>query len=443
MYKDVVTEIDKRVLEKGGRTFYVGGCVRDMFLNIESKDIDIEVHGIDESTLKDILNEVGKPLEHGKSFGIYSLKGTNIDVAMPRIETKIGEGHRDFKVKVDPNISLIDAARRRDFTINSMMIDVISEELIDPFNGKQDLEKGLIRHISDATFIEDPLRIFRACQFAARFNFEIAEETIKLCKTMDETKLSKERVEEELKKALLQSNKPSLFFDSLYKMDKLKYWFKEVNEAIGYEQNPRKHPEGDVYNHTMLALDTGATFKDKVSNAYNFMLLILVHDFGKLKTKIMTEDGIHFYGHENYLEDIKIFLDRLVSSNETKNYVLEMVPKHMRGHKIYKNKLNEYESNIWFDGVKNPSDLAYLATADKSNHPSKERLPFLLDRYNTFVKVKDAYSITGNDLIEKGISPNEKFSEYLDYAKDLKYQGLNKQETLEKTIDYIKENKKS
>ena len=442
MNKELVIKIAELVKEKGGRTFYVGGYVRDLFLGIENKDIDIEVHGVDDKTLKEILNKVGKPLEYGKSFGIYSLANTNIDIALPRTETKIGEGHRDFDIKVDPYISLTDAASRRDFTINSMMIDVLTNELIDPFNGKQDLEKHLIRHVNDKTFIEDPLRIFRAAQFASRFNFEIAEETINLCKTMDETKLSKERIEEELKKALLKSNKPSLFFDNLKKMNKLDYWFKEIKEMIGFKQHPINHPEGDVYNHTMLALDTGTLYRELVSDAYNFMILIVVHDIGKLKTKVMTEDGIHFYGHEDYLIDIKAFLDRIVTSNQTKNYVLEMVPKHMRGHKIYKYKYDEHESNIWFDGIKYPKDLAYLATADKSNHPDEERLPFLLDRYNTFIKVRDAYQITGNDLIKKGIEPSDKFSEYLDYAKDLKYQGLSKQVVLDKLLENII-NKKS
>ena len=443
MTKEIINELAKLVEEKGGKAYYVGGYVRDLFLGRESKDVDVEVHGIDEDTLKEILAKVGEPLEFGKSFGVFSLKGTNIDIALPRKEKKTGVGHGDFEIEIDPNISLIEAARRRDFTINSMMLDVLSEELIDPFNGKQDLEKRIIKHVDDKTFVEDPLRLFRAAQFAARFNFDIDSSTIELCKTMDDSALSKERVEEELKKALLEANKPSLFFDSLNKMNKLDYWFKEVKECIGYEQNPKKHPEGDVYTHTMLALDTAVLFRELVHNPYDFMLLIVVHDFGKLKTKVMTDEGIHFYGHENYLEDIKEFLNRLVSSNETKDYVLEMVPKHMRGHKLFSKNLDTYESNKWFDGVKYPKELVYLAVADKSNHPDPYRITFLLNRYKIYEDIVEKGFIKGEDLIKAGINPNEKFGDYLGYARDLLYQGLNKEEALDKTLEYIDlENKK-
>ena len=145
MNNEIIEKLAKLVSKKGGKTYYVGGYVRDLLLSKESKDIDIEVHGIQEDTLKEILKKVGKPLEYGKEFGIYSLAGTNIDIALPRSEVKTGEGHRDFEVKVDPFISIEDAAKRRDFTINSMMIDVLTNELIDPFNGKEDLEKRIIK----------------------------------------------------------------------------------------------------------------------------------------------------------------------------------------------------------------------------------------------------------------------------------------------------------
>ncbi|MDO5440391.1 MAG: hypothetical protein Q4F12_02505 [Erysipelotrichaceae bacterium] len=440
MTEEIIEKLATLVDKEGGKAYYVGGYVRDLLLGKKSKDIDIEVHGVSENTLKEILRKVGKPLEYGKDFGIYSLEGTNIDIALPRVETKTGEGHRDFEVEVKPDISLKDACRRRDFTINSMMIDILTNELIDPFNGEEDLNDRILKHIDDETFVEDPLRVFRAAQFASRFNLKIDDATIELCKTMDETKLSKERVEEELKKALLQSEKPSIFFEYLAKMNKLDYWFKEVKECIGYEQNPNKHPEGDVFTHTMMALDEGALYRNMVSDSYYFMLLLLVHDFGKLRTKVMTEEGIHFYGHENYLDDIKIFLDRLISSNDTKEYVLEMVPKHMRGHKIFSYKLNEYESNLWFSNVKHPKDLVYIATSDKSNHRDPNRIAFLLNRYTIFEYINSKEQVTGKDLINNGIKPGDRFSEYLDYAYDLKLQGIEKEDALKATLQYIKEN---
>ena len=204
MKQQVEKQIAELVKQKGGRAFYVGGYVRDKLLGIENKDIDIEVHGIEPDVLLDILKKVGKPLKFGKSFGIYSLRDYHLDIALPRKEKAIGKGHRDFKITVDPYIGYKKAAKRRDFTINAIMEDVLTGEIIDYFNGTQDLKKKVIRHIDDKTFVEDPLRVLRACQFASRFKFKIAKETIALCKNIDTTTLSKERVEEELKKALLK-----------------------------------------------------------------------------------------------------------------------------------------------------------------------------------------------------------------------------------------------
>lgn len=437
--KELTIKIAELVKKKGGKTYYVGGYVRDLFLGKESKDIDIEVYGITIETLKEILNEVGKPLEYGKEFGIFSLEGTCIDIALPRKEIKVSDGHRGFEIEVDPFIDEKEAARRRDFTINSMMLDVLTNELIDSYNGKKDLENRIIRHVDENSFVEDPLRVYRAAQFASRFKFEIDEKTIELCKSIDVTSLTKERVLEELKKALLESNKPSIFFDVLKQMNKLDYWFEEVKMTIGYEQNPRKHPEGDVYNHTMMMLDEATLFRNNVSNPFNFMILCLVHDFGKLRTKVIVEDGIHFFGHENSLDDAKNLIERLVSSNETKEYVYEMIPKHMKGHDIFKRRLDEYESNKWFDGVKHPKDLVYLATADKSNHRDPNRLTFLLNRYNIYNEIISMPHVTGQDLIDAGITQSERFKEYLDFAHDLTLKGFKKDNVLKETLKYIEE----
>ena len=442
MNNDIVYKIASLAKKYGGVTYYVGGCVRDYFLGIENKDIDIEIHGIDEEALLVILKQLGKPLEYGKSFGIYSLSGYNIEIALPRKEKKTGEGHRDFDVEIDPYIGTKEAARRRDFTINSMMLDAITGELVDNYNGLNDLRNKIIRHVDKNTFVEDPLRVFRACQFAARFNFLIDKETIELCKNINTEVLSKERIEGELKKALLNSKKPSSFFNYLKEMNQLHFWFSELNECVGYKQNPKKHPEGDVFEHTMLSLDEATLYHNFVSNPYNYMVLVLVHDFGKLKTKVDTEEGVHFYGHENYLLDIKTFLDRVISSNDTKKYVLEMVPRHMRGHKIFKDDLSVYESNKWFDGVTYPKDLVYFAVADKANHRDPKRLMFLLKRYDIYLETINKSEISGKDLIALGIKANNNFSNYLKYARELTLQGLNKNDILEMVKKYIKDNEK-
>jgi len=242
-------KIAELVSEAGGRTFYVGGFVRDKILGIENKDVDIEVHGIKPEILLDILRSVGEPLSYGSSFGIYSLKGSHIDIAMPRMEHATGRGHRDFEVFVDPFIGLEAAALRRDFTMNAAFEDVLTGEIIDPFDGRRDLANGIIRHVNDQSFTEDPLRVLRAAQFASRFELQIAEETVVLCKNIDVSTLSRERVEEELKKALLNGKKPSVFFEVLREMDQLDIWFPELKSCIEVEQDPKFHPEGNVWQN--------------------------------------------------------------------------------------------------------------------------------------------------------------------------------------------------
>ncbi|MBO5514346.1 MAG: CCA tRNA nucleotidyltransferase, partial [Mogibacterium sp.] len=284
MTDNIAERIAEYVNEAGGRTFYVGGFVRDRLMEArgimpadcdatdheatgvivsedhnmsgreaesgdatdrevaggivtaDGSDVDIEVHGIEPAELFSILSRVGEPLSFGKSFGVYSLKGENIDIAMPRTERAIGSGHRDFEVEVDPYIGTLKAAKRRDFTINALMQDVLTGEIIDHFGGLKDMEDRIIRHVDDDSFGEDPLRVLRAAQFAARFEFGIAEETVEICRTIDLSTLSRERIEGEMKKALLTADKPSIFFESLRKMDQLDVWFPELKQLIGLIQ---------------------------------------------------------------------------------------------------------------------------------------------------------------------------------------------------------------
>ena len=251
----LVKKIALDIKQQGGKMYFVGGFVRDKLLGVENKDIDVEVFGITPSQLKGILSKYGEVDEVGASFGILMIKGIDIDFAMPRTERKTSDGHKGFEITVNPFLSLEEATKRRDFTINAFMQDVLTGEIIDLWNGKKDLNSKTIKHIDDHTFIEDPLRVLRACQFASRFNFSIDTKTLELCKTVDITSLAKERIFEELKKALLKSNKPSIFFKYLYEINKLDYFFKEVELLKDVPQPKVHHPEGDVWNHTLMVVD--------------------------------------------------------------------------------------------------------------------------------------------------------------------------------------------
>ena len=267
MNKDIL--LASKVKEKGGRAFYVGGYVRDLLLNIPNKDIDIEVHGIAEKDLVAILNEIGEVDYYGRSFGIYALRHEDIEVALPRSEKVLGTGHRDFEISVDPDMGYKNAALRRDFTINALMMDVLSHEILDYFNGTDDLNKGIIRHVNDVSFVEDPLRVYRAAQFASRFGFKIDERTVELCKGIDSFALSRERIEEELKKALLKAERAEIFFECLKEMNQKDVWFKGVNNLsclMKYESNRINADNKYYFMVLLLALDNGLDFIEAFSN---------------------------------------------------------------------------------------------------------------------------------------------------------------------------------
>ena len=267
MNKDIL--LASKVKEKGGRAFYVGGYVRDLLLNIPNKDIDIEVHGIAEKDLVAILNEIGEVDYYGRSFGIYALRHEDIEVALPRSEKVLGTGHRDFEISVDPDMGYKNAALRRDFTINALMMDVLSHEILDYFNGTDDLNKGIIRHVNDVSFVEDPLRVYRAAQFASRFGFKIDERTVELCKGIDTFVLSRERIEEELKKAMLKAERAEIFFECLKEMNQKDVWFKGVNNLsclMKYESNRINADNKYYFMVLLLALDNGLDFIEAFSN---------------------------------------------------------------------------------------------------------------------------------------------------------------------------------
>ena len=296
---DMARRLASAVEQAGGRAYYVGGFVRDAVLHRDNKDIDIEIHCLIPEQLETILDSLGERTVMGASFGVYGLRHYDLDIAMPRSETKTGRGHRDFTVDVDPFLGTKKAAQRRDFTVNALMQDVLTLEIVDHFGGLEDLRQGVIRHVNDDTFIEDPLRVLRAAQFAARFGFSIAPETMSLCAGMDLTALASERIMEEMCKALLKARRPSVFFDILREMNQLHDWFPEVLSLIGVEQEAQFHPEGDVYTHTMLVLDQAAELRGRAVYPLGLMLSALCHDFGKVQATSVIDGRIRALGHEN------------------------------------------------------------------------------------------------------------------------------------------------
>jgi len=234
----------------------------------------------------------------GKKFAVYDIEGK--EFALARKEKKSGKGHKEFEVQTDKNITIEEDLKRRDITINSIAKDVLTNEYIDPFNGIDDIKNKIIRSTSEA-FNEDPLRVYRVARFSAILEFEVEEKTLKQMNKLKSEliTLSKERVFVEFKKAL-KADKPSIFFNILKKADVLDVHFKEIYNLIGKIQPEKYHPEGDSYNHTMIAVDVAC----KLTKSLEIRFSSLVHDLGKSNTPL--EILPHHYGHEQRGEKLVV-----------------------------------------------------------------------------------------------------------------------------------------
>ena len=446
--RDMAKKIAHEVRSLGGTAYYVGGYVRDKLLHIENKDIDVEVHGISAPMLASILDTLGERLSFGESFGIFSLKGYNIDIAMPRKERATGTGHRDFETIADPFIGTYEAAQRRDFTIGALMMDVLTEEVIDHFGGVEDLEKRILRHVCTETFTEDPLRVLRLAQFAARFEFTPAEETLSLCRTMNLSYLSRERVWEELRKAMLKADKPSVFFRILQKTNQLSFWFPEVEALIDVEQNSTHHAEGDVFTHTMMVLDEAAKYRNKTSDPFGFMLTALCHDFGKSLCTKVIKGKICSHGHETFgLPIVETFLRRITGETKIITYVLNLTENHMRPNAIAAFGSSVKATNKMYNSVSAPKDLFYFAKCDHFGRiceaSSVFHEDFLLDRLAIYEDTMAQPYVMGRDLLEAGLSAGPHFSALLAHAHKLRLSGVKKDDALKQTLAYAKELQKS
>lgn len=398
MKKKIEYKIAKEINKHGGRVFYVGGYTRDKILNIKNNDVDIEVFNIDIKLLEKILRKYGTVLKFGKSFGIYNLKGQSLDIALPRKEKLIGKGHKDFEVVVDPFLDYKDAAKRRDFTINALYQDVLTSEIIDYFGGYRDLKNGLIKHIDDKTFVEDPLRVLRAAGFASRFNFKIDAKTIKLCQSIDIKTLSKERIEEEIKKIFIKNSMPSIFFKYIKKMNQLDYWFYELKKDL---------------NKIIKFIDKTNQIKHLFNDKYSFMMAALCIYLNK--------------------DDQKQFIKRITNNKTLNNYIEDILKGVKELEKI--NNPSIYQTNVIFDNINNHKEainLYLLKKYDINNLEYKKERRFLYYRLSIYKKYINRAIITGNDLINIGFKPDKSFKYILGKCHDYALKGLSKVEIINK-----------
>lgn len=316
-----IFKIAEKIKNNGGNLYLVGGAVRDEILGKEIYDEDYCVTGISAKEFEQLFPEANL---RGKFFGVYDIDGK--EFAMARKERKSGLGHKGFEIEIEKDIKIEEDLKRRDITINSIAKDVLTEKLIDPFNGISDIKNKIIRATSDS-FKEDPLRVYRVARFSTTTGFEVEENTLKMMNDLKKelNTLSKERVFSEFRKALA-SDKPSSFFEVLRKAGVLDIHFKEIYDLIGSTQPEKYHPEGDSYNHTMIVVDNSA----KLTNDLKIRFSALVHDLGKgITPKWMLP---HHYGHdEKGVKVVENFCKKLGVPHSWQKCGKVSAKEHMRG----------------------------------------------------------------------------------------------------------------
>jgi len=422
------------------RAYLVGGCVRDSLLGIARKDFDLEVYGVDYETLARQLSEHGRVDLVGKSFGVIKFTGKSggqWDFSLPRRDSKMSAGHKGFQIEVDPGIDPKAAASRRDFTINALMFDPRTGEYLDFFGGRDDLERRVLRHTSSA-FVEDPLRVLRGMQFAARFDLTPALETIELCRSIVRTfpELAVERVGMEWFKWAMLSRRPSAGLRFLKETGWLRH-FPEIEALIETPQDPEWHPEGDVFTHTCHCCDALAGLPDwrgaDETTREVLMFAVLAHDFAKPQTthEVEREGRMRIVspGHEEQGGPLaEAFLTRIAAPNEIKERVVPLVKHHL----AHLNTISDRSVRRLANSLK-PATIAELClvmTADQYGRPPKPRVIHEgvsgLRAKAEELRLRDSAPkplLQGRHLIARGMRPGKQFGALLDEAFEVQLEG--------------------
>jgi tRNA nucleotidyltransferase (CCA-adding enzyme) len=323
------------VRARGGRALIFCGWVRVRLLGAPGKDIDVEIYGVPAADLPPLLAPLGPVNLVGEAFTVF--KVGDLDVSLPRRESKVGQGHRGFEVVGDPDLPVEAAARRRDFTINAIAYDPLAGEYVDPFGGRQDLDRRILRVVDPATFADDSLRVLRAVQFAARFELTLDGQSAALCRSIPLDDLPAERIWGEVEKLLLRARRPSIGFALALDLGVVARLWPELERLVGCGQEPEWHPEGDVWTHTLLVVDRMRERIDDLPRPPQATLMLgaVTHDFGKPATTALIDGRVRSPGHEEAgVAPADAFLDRLnvwtMNGFDVRRQVLGLVAHHLK-----------------------------------------------------------------------------------------------------------------
>jgi len=444
---DLVLSLARSVRDAGGRALVVGGWVRDQLLGHSSKDLDVEVFGIPADRLRALLEPLGRVDTVGESFTVYKIG--DVDVSLPRRESKTGRGHKGFAVEGDPSLSTTEAARRRDFTINAISWDPLTGEILDPFDGRRDLEARRLRVVDARTFADDSLRVLRALQFAARFALTVDDPTKALCRSIPLDDLPPERVWGEVEKLLLRAERPSIGLALALELGVVDRLWPELKALVGCPQEPDWHPEGDVWIHTLMVADQARARIEGLERgpATAMMLGALCHDLGKPAVTAFIDGRIRSPGHEEMgVAPATSLLDRLnvhsLDGYEVRHAVLGLVAHHQKPGAFHKAPSDVSDGAFRRLALKVDLELlARFAKADCNGRAGTfdcSAMDWFVERARALgvQHAAPAPLVLGRHLIDLGVAPGPRMGELLKAIYEQQLDG--NITTLEEGLEHAK-----
>jgi tRNA nucleotidyltransferase (CCA-adding enzyme) len=413
------------VRDAGGRALIVGGWVRDKLLDRPAHNVDLEVFGVQPAALRALLERFGKVEAVGESFQVYKLG--DIDVSLPRRDSKKGRGHKGFVVTGDPDMSIEEAARRRDFTVNAISWDPLTDQLLDPFHGREDVARRVLRVVDRGTFPDDSLRALRAIQLAARFELALDDETRAICAAMPLDDLPAERVWAEIEKLILLATRPSRGFALAMELGVIAKLFPELQALSGCPQEPEWHPEGDVWVHTLQVIDQASTRIDDLPRPQQIAVMLgaVCHDLGKPATTAFSDGRIRSIDHEEQgVAPTLALLDRLnvhsIGGYDVRVQVVGLTAHHLKPGSWY--KVRDQVKDGAFRRLAQKVDLELLARLAKSDclgrlpgHFDCTAMDWFLERARALgVEHRPpAPILLGRHLLALGLTPGPRVGEIL------------------------------
>jgi len=448
----LVLSLSRTLQSAGGRAFLVGGWVRDLVAGRlgggmgpgDSTEYDLEVYSLPAETVSRILSRFGSVNLVGESFAVYRVSPPrspgeaplSLDVSLPRRDSKVAPGHRGFAISGEPDLSFQEATRRRDFTVNAMLWDPLTSELLDFWGGEADLRARLLRAVDPATFVEDSLRVLRGFQFAGRLEFSIEPKTVELCRRMDLRDLPAERIWGEMEKLLLKARRPSLGLEWADRLGVVRQLFPELAALQGCPQDPEWHPEGDVWVHTLLCMDRAAEELEGLDEERRIavMLAELCHDLGKPATTAVVDGRIRSHDHESAgIAPTLSVLDRLnihtLNGYDLRAQVVQLVSHHLTPSHFHKNRERVGDGAFRRLARKLEPELLYrVSRADcrgRTGEFSTEAQEWFIEKVRSLgvERRPPAPILLGRHLLAMGLSPGPRVGEITRAVYEMQMDG--------------------